>query len=180
MEWRQAGVFNIREHVRHDHSDYHRETTVMGFFGTYQFDGSAWTEGDPESGPSGPEPWLWVDIHDSDFATIRYAPAGSGTGVAFLNLTPRIYFESDDVSAPTDVTRESRGLTDWWAARQPGADVQALASQREVIAALLASDLEPPVEDAEDKADIFAEMKAARFLTAMNLPLPDELTRESE
>ena len=152
----------------------------MGFFGTYQFDGAVWAEGDPEVGPSGPEPWLWVDVYDSDFATVRYAPVGSGTGVAYLNLTPRIYFESDDASAPTDVEREAQGLTEWWAAGNPDADADALASQRDVIAALLASDVEPPEDDPEDDADIFSEIKAARFLVAMGLHLPEDVAAESE
>jgi hypothetical protein len=169
-----------RQYVRPDQSDNQRGTTVMGFFGTYQFDGTAWVEGDPEAGPSGPEPWMWVDVYDSDFVTVRYAPSGPGTGVAFLNLTPRIYFESAGASAPTDVARESQGLTEWWAARQPVADDEALANQREVIAALLASDVEPPDDDPEDEADIYAEMKAARFLAAMSLPLPEELSVEGE
>jgi hypothetical protein len=149
----------------------------MGFFGTYHFDGAAWTVGDPEAGPTsaGPEPWLWVDVYDSDFATVRYAPVGSGTGVAYLNLTPRIYFESDDASAPTDVEREAQGLAEWWAARNLDADADALAVHRDVIAELLASDAEPPEDDPEDDADIFSEIKAARFLAVMGLPLPEDL-----
>jgi len=46
----------------------------MGFFGTYQYDGPAWVEGDPDAGPVGSEPWFWLDIYDSDYATVRYAP----------------------------------------------------------------------------------------------------------
>ena len=152
----------------------------MGFFGTYQFDGAAWAEGDPEVGTSGAEPWLWVDVYDSDFATVRYAPAGSGTGVAFLNMTPRIYFDSDDASAPTDVEREARGLTEWWAGRHPDVDADARAVQQDAIAALLASDSEPSEDDPEDDADIFSELKAVRFLVAMGLPLPQDLAAESE
>jgi hypothetical protein len=152
----------------------------MGFFGTYQFDGAAWAKVAPEAGPSGPEPWLWVDVYDSDFATVRYAPVGSGTGVAYLNGTPRTYFESDDASAPTDVEREAQGLTGWWAARKPDADADMLASKRDELAALLASDDEPPDDDPEDDADIFSEIKTARFLMAMDLPLPEALAAESE
>jgi hypothetical protein len=58
--------------------------------------------------PDGPEPWLVVDIHDSYVATIAYRPAGSGSGVAYLGVTPRTYFEDPDASAPTDVVREAR------------------------------------------------------------------------
>jgi hypothetical protein len=152
----------------------------MGFFGTYHFDGAAWAERDPEAGPSGPEPWLWVDVYDSDFVTVRYAPVGSGAGVAYLNMTPRIYFDSDDASAPTDVKREALGLTEWWAARNEDADADVLAGKRDVIAGLLASDVEPPEDDSEDDADIFSEIKAARFLVAMDLPLPEDLAGDGE
>lgn len=151
----------------------------MGFFGTYHFDGTAWSETDPDGGLSGSEPWLWVDVYDSDFATLRYGPAGSGTGTSYLGLTPRIYFDSTNASAPTDVGREARGLVEWWASRHPdasGADQEAKEAE---IASFLASDDEPPDDEPADDADIFVEIKTARFLVAMGLPLPDELAAES-
>ncbi|MDQ1539055.1 MAG: hypothetical protein QOE58_3448 [Actinomycetota bacterium] len=151
----------------------------MGFFGTYQFDGTAWAESDASAEPTGPGPWLWVGIHDSDFATVRYAPAGSGSGIAFLNLTPRIYFESDDASAPTDIDREARGLADWWADRNEGASGSEKVTKQGEIASLLASDVEPANDDPMDDADTFAEMKAARLLSVMGLPLPKDLTGQS-
>jgi hypothetical protein len=120
-----------------------------------------------------------LDIYDSDFVTIRYAPAGSGTGIAFLNQTPRIYFESDDASAPTDVDGESLGLAEWWTAGHSGASAEEQGVRRREIAMLLASDFERSDEDFEDDADIFAEVKAARFLSAMGLPLPDDLAEGS-
>jgi len=146
----------------------------MGFFATYQFDGSTWAEGDPEAGPTGPEPWLWVDVHDSDFATIRYAPAGPGTGVAFLNSTPRAYFGSEDASPQTDVEREALGLAQWWSGHSPGGSVVGQESKRYEIAALLASDDDEMADGEEtDDADIFAEIKAARLLKTLGLPMPE-------
>ncbi|MEV7986869.1 hypothetical protein [Micromonospora sp. NPDC085948] len=64
---------------------------------------------------AGNTPWLLVDIHDSDSATLTYRPAGPGTGVAYLGYTPRTYFENPDASAPTDAVREAAGLSAWWA-----------------------------------------------------------------
>jgi len=150
----------------------------MGFFGTYQFNGSAWSEGDPAAGPSGPEPWLWVDIYDSDFTTIRYAPVGSGTGVAFLNSTPRVYFESDDASTPTHVGRESLGLAEWWASHTPGASGPEQDSKRAEIAALLASDDVTSDDASEDDADIFAEIKTVRLLTTLGIPVPEDMAED--
>jgi hypothetical protein len=51
---------------------------------------------------------------------VRDAPAGSGSGIGYLNETPRIYFKSKTTSAATDVEREALGLTQWWEARNPG------------------------------------------------------------
>lgn len=146
----------------------------MGFFGTYQFNGTVWSEADP-NGPASVEPVLWVDIHDSDFTMVRYAPAGPGSGVAYLGMTPRIYFDSDDASAPTDVDREARGLVAWWASLHADAsDADKQAKQLE-IAAFLAGDEDPSDEDPADDADVFVEIKTARFLAAMGLPLPQDL-----
>jgi hypothetical protein len=148
----------------------------MGFFGTYQFDGLSWTERDPAVGPVGSEPWLWIDVHDSDFTTVRYAPLDeSGSGTAYLGFTPRDYFEDPDASSPTDVDQEARGLARWWALRQEGATEDDLSRKAAEIVAFLATDDEPIDEDYEDSADIFVEIKTARFLSALDLPIPDAL-----
>ncbi len=146
----------------------------MGFFGTYQFDGQTWAESDPDAGPVGSGPWLWLDIRDSDFATVRYAPAGIGTGIAFLNFTPRVYFEDDTASSPTDVERESHGLAEWWSGRNPAGPEEAQAAKRAQIADLLASDEDADTEP-QDDGDIFAEIKAVQLIRALELPLPDDL-----
>ncbi|MDP1794083.1 MAG: hypothetical protein Q8K63_08095 [Acidimicrobiales bacterium] len=43
------------------------------------------------------------------------------------------------------------------------------------IAAFLAADEEPPDEEPTDDADVFVEIKTARFLSALGLPLPPDL-----
>jgi hypothetical protein len=57
-----------------------------GFFGRYVFDGRTWHNADPEAdqAPDIGALWLSVDIHDSDFATVRYKPSGPGSGTAYL------------------------------------------------------------------------------------------------
>jgi len=90
-----------------------RREIVMGFFGTYLFDGQRWMTHEADKLPTVPEPWLLVDIHDSDIATIAYRPIGSGSGVAYLGVTPRTYFEDPGASAPSDVAREAGGLVEW-------------------------------------------------------------------
>jgi hypothetical protein len=147
----------------------------MGFFGTYQFDGESWTERDPAVGPVGSEPWLWIDVHDSDFTTVRYAPFEPGSGTAYLGFTPRDYFENSDASSPTDVGQEARGLARWWLSRRQGASEDDLSNKAAEIALFLASDDAPTDENSEDDADIFVEIKTARFLSALDLPMPDDL-----
>jgi hypothetical protein len=156
----------------------------MGFFGTYLFDGRSWSTHQPDSLPATSEPWLVVDIHDSDIATITYRPAGPGTGVAYLGHTPRTYFEDPQASAPTDVAREAAGLATWWALSFPGASDAERGSMEAVLAPYLAADLDPGDIDEDDEddedldeAEIFVEIKTSRFLATMGLPLPDELSR---
>lgn len=82
---------------------------VVGFFGTYLYEAAQqrWrpempaindirqpVRGDRE--PDAAEPWLLVDIHDSDFTVVTYRPVGQGTGVAYLGFTPRTYFDEDE------------------------------------------------------------------------------------
>ncbi|WP_431946055.1 hypothetical protein [Micromonospora marina] len=93
----------------------------MGFLGTYLFDEGRWTVHQPAEQAAIPEPWLLVDIHDSDIATLTYRPAGPGSGVAYLGYTPRTYSENSDASAQTDVVREAAGLSVWWAGQRGGA-----------------------------------------------------------
>jgi hypothetical protein len=149
----------------------------VGFFGRYVFDGRIWHDVDPGSGQELDieAPWLSVDIHDSDFATVRYEPPGPGSGTAYLGNTPRTYFDAESASAPADVPREAGGLA-CWIGQQQGRVVS--AELRELIASFLASDsrAERPRDGAAlDDADIFVEIKVSRFLRAVGFPLPQEL-----
>lgn len=176
----------------------------MGFFGTYILTGDIWSRAPelaPEAVPrwvsAGEAPWLYMEIHDSDLTILRYEPAGPGSGIAYLGYTPRTYFEDDDASEPTDVDAEAAGLAAWLALR-PGAPAGVDAS---VIKPYLAEDLGPPdaapcdaapcdsagFDEAEefdddidtdiDEGEIFVEIKTARLLRQLGLPLPDDLPR---
>ncbi|WP_306209787.1 hypothetical protein [Actinoplanes sp. RD1] len=154
----------------------------MGFFGNFLFAGGAWASYDYEEQlPEAGEPWLAVTVHDSDVATVSYQPAGAGSGVAYLGLTPRTYFESADASPPTDVAREAAGLAAWWAALTGAATAARRAKEAE-LAEYLAEDIEPDIDldeeldvDELDDAELFVEIKTALFLRALGLPLPAEL-----
>jgi hypothetical protein len=153
----------------------------VGFFGTYLFDGRHWTshQADDET-PADDKPWLLVDIHDSDIATVIYRPIGSGSGVAFLGFTPRTYFEDPDASEPTDVTREARGLAQWWARHHGGSDPEQGVKATELIT-FLAADHGPAELDRDDDrnlddGEVFVEVKAARFIAALDLPPINDLS----
>ncbi|MCA2214955.1 hypothetical protein [Jidongwangia harbinensis] len=154
----------------------------MGFSGTYLRTGDDWSDHDPDDvPPPAAEPWLLVDIYDSDIATVSYGPAGPGSGVAYLGDTPRAYFDDPDASAPTDVTREAAGLAHWWARQHPAAGAPQRAAKQAEIATYLAADRDRGDDDWDDAvddaaaADVFVETRTARLLTALGLPVPDEL-----
>ncbi len=192
----------------------------MGFFGTYLLTGDTWSavpelapEAVPRWVPAGPDPWLYVEIHDSDLTILRYGPAGPGSGIAFLGYTPRTYFEDDDASDPTNVDLEAAGLAAWLALRPyPPAGVDAAAIKPYLAADLSAADLSAAdlgvgefdaefgaekiglgdvngfgradefdddlhddLHDDLDDGEIFVEIKTARFLRLLGLPLPEDL-----
>ena len=152
----------------------------MGFFGTYAYEHGSWKTLSEGELPPLAEPFLWIDIHDSDITSVVYTPAGPGSGVAYLGLTPRTYFENPNASDPTDVLREAAGLAAWWALSNSG-DVP--AKQAELLA-FLAEDEDPngfewdESEDVDeiDDGEVFVEVKTRRFLAALDLPLPDGLS----
>ncbi|MFC0114655.1 hypothetical protein [Kibdelosporangium aridum] len=148
----------------------------MGFFGTYLYDGDKWTPHDNDVRPDLAGPWLTVDIHDSDIATISYSPADPGTGVAYIGVTPRIYFDDETASAPTDVAREAEGLAAW--REELGASAVISDDLVDFLAEDEAEDWDSD-EDSDDLADteVFVEAKVVEFLTALSLPVPDDLLR---
>ncbi|SMC69147.1 hypothetical protein [Lentzea albidocapillata] len=153
---------------------------TVGFFGTYAYEHGSWKTLSEGELPPLAEPFLWIDIHDSDITSVVYAPAGTGSGVAYLGLTPRTYFENPSASDPTDVLQEAAGLAEWWALSRSG-DVP--AKQAELLA-FLAEDEDPNAfewAESEDVAEIddgevFVEVKTRRFLAALDLPVPDGLS----
>ncbi|MEU4532501.1 hypothetical protein AB0F49_30140 [Micromonospora ureilytica] len=78
--------------------------------------------------------------------------------------------------------REAAGLSVWWARQRGGASDSERSAKEGELTAYLAADLDPADIDPDDEddddlddAEIFVEVKAARFLTALGLPMPDAL-----
>jgi hypothetical protein len=129
----------------------------MGLFAKFTHSGGQWREAEPVS-----EPYLFIDVHDSDIATVDYRPAPNSTGRFYLGTEPRIYFEDDTASQPVDRQAEAEGFAEW--ARQ--------AHGREVgpadVLALMASDNED-----DEPEDVFVEETVDRLLDLLVLPLPE-------
>ena len=129
----------------------------MGLFATFTHSDGHWQESEPVS-----EPYLSIDVHDSDIATVDYRPAPNATGRFFLGIEPRLYFEDDTASEPVDREAEANGFAQW--ARQVhGRDVDPAD-----VLALMASES----EDDESEED-FVEETVDRLLHLVGLPLPE-------
>jgi hypothetical protein len=147
----------------------------MGRFAAYLYSTDGWVELEPESEtfdvPAAP--WLYLSIHDSDFAIVRFAPNAPGTGTAFVGATPRDYFDDPQASAPTDPDQEAEGLAIWADAAATGAVPQPSA----IRPLLVAEGAEQPDWDdptlSED--DIFVEGKCVRLTALLGLPSPPDL-----
>jgi hypothetical protein len=80
----------------------------MGYFGKHAYSDGRWTVGGPTA-----VPFLLVDVHDSDVATVDYRAADATGGRFFLGYEPRIYFEEPDAAAPVDTRAEAEGFSRW-------------------------------------------------------------------
>ncbi|MFC0712340.1 hypothetical protein [Cellulomonas biazotea] len=129
----------------------------MGRFSVDLFSDGRWS--DEATAPT----WLSLEIHDSDIAVVRYAPAGPGTGLVYLGYQPRDYFDDPGASAPVDVVAEARGLATW-ALTAVGTVVEP-----EEVEPLLAR------EGIESAVDLFVEETVTTLFALLGVPLPAEL-----
>lgn len=127
----------------------------MGYFGKLAYSDGRWSFGAPTA-----VPFLLVDVHDSDIATIDYRAADASGGRFYLGYEPRIYFEEPDAGDPVDTAAEAAGFARW-AKDAAGTDVDPGDVQR----LMAAPDGAPP-------ADAFVEETVERLLTLAALPLP--------
>jgi hypothetical protein len=134
----------------------------MGFFGTFAFSGGTWTSGGPPS-----EPYLVIDVHDSDIASVDYRPAVDAGGRFYLGFQPRVYFEDPTASAPVDTDAEARGFAHW----------TRLVTGRTIdprdVTALLAPD-----DEDDEPEDLFVEDTVTRLLQLAGLPVPEDLSSD--
>ena len=108
----------------------------MGFFGKFAYSAGRWSTGAPTA-----VPFLLIDVHDSDLATVDYRAADASGGRFFLGYEPRIYFEEPDGADPVDTHAEAEGFARW-AREAGGTEVDPVEVQR-----LMASPDGAPPED---------------------------------
>ncbi len=128
----------------------------MGYFGTLVYSEGRWRTGRPTA-----VPFLMVDVHDSDIATVDYRAADASGGRFFLGWEPRLYFDEPDASVPVDTDAEAEGFARWVRDAE-GTDVDPAEVQR-----LMASpDGAPPEHD-------LVEETVERLCALASLPAPD-------
>ena len=130
----------------------------MGLFGKYAYSAGRWTTDGPTA-----VPFLLIDVHDSDIATVDYRAADASGGRFFLGCEPRFYFEESDAAAPVDTVAESAGFARW-VKEATGADVDPADVQQ-----LMAPTGAAPVREDE----VVVEDAVGRLLALAGLPRLD-------
>jgi hypothetical protein len=128
----------------------------VGFFGKFAYSAGRWSTGGPTA-----VPFLLIDVHDSDIATVDYRSADASGGRFFLGYEPRIYFEEPDGADPVDPAAEAEGFACWIL------DAEGRAVDPDEVQRLMASPSGAPPEDD------FVEETVERLLTLAGLPVPD-------
>ena len=127
----------------------------MGHFGKYAYSAGRWSTEGPTA-----VPFLLLDIHDSDIATVDYRAADASGGRFFLGCEPRFYFEESDAAESVDTSIESAGFAGW-VKETTGRDVDPADVQ-----ALMAPTGGPPARDDE----VVVEFAVDRLLGLAGLP----------
>jgi hypothetical protein len=125
----------------------------VGFFGKFAYSAGRWSTGAPTA-----VPFLLIDVHDSDLATVDYRSADASGGRFFLGYEPRIYFDEPEAADPVDTAAEAEGFTRWITDAE-GPDVDPGDVQR----LLAAPDGTPPDDEV-------VELTVDRLLVLAGLP----------
>jgi hypothetical protein len=128
----------------------------VGYFGKLAYSAGRWSTGGPTA-----VPFLLIDVHDSDVATVDYRAADATGGRFFLGYEPRFYFDESEAADPVDTRSEADGFTRWVL------DAEGKTIDPDEVEQLMASPSGSPPED-----DVVEET-VERLLTLAGLPLPD-------
>jgi hypothetical protein len=134
----------------------------VGFFGKFAYSAGAWSTGAPTA-----VPFLLIDVHDSNIATVDYRAADASGGRFFLGYEPRIYFEEPEGADPVDTRAEAEGFARW-AREAEGTVVDPVEVQR-----LMASpDGAPPGDEVVEET--VGKLLALAGLPAVAWPTDDD------
>ncbi|MDP9441419.1 MAG: hypothetical protein M3P34_04410 [Actinomycetota bacterium] len=139
---------------------------AMGLFARFTHSTGQWREAEPAD-----EPYLSIDVHDSDIATVDYRPAPPGLGRFYLGVEPRIYFEDPTASDTVDREAEAKGFSQW------ARDVHGRDVDPADVLALMAADSD---EDDDEPEDAFVEDTVDRLLGLVGLPLPEGMPSDDD
>ncbi len=132
-------------------------------FGTFAYSDGRWSRGRPTA-----VPFLLLDVHDSDVATVDYRSPDASGGRFYLGYEPRFYFDEADAGSPVDTQAQAEGFTRW-VRDAGGRDVDPAE-----VRPLLASPTGTPPEDET------VEETVERLLGLAGLPLPHWGTDDDE
>jgi hypothetical protein len=135
----------------------------MGRMGKFAYSDGQWSTDGPTA-----VPFLLVDVHDSDVATVDYRAADASGGRFYLGYEPRFYFDEPGAGDPLDTAAEAEGFSRW-AREATGADLDPAEVQH-----LLASPAGAP------PADEHVEETVEKLAALAGLPLPEWPTDDDE
>jgi hypothetical protein len=136
----------------------------VGYFGKLSYSDGRWSTGGPTA-----VPFLLVDVHDSDIATIDYRAADASGGRFFLGYEPRIYFEEPGGADPVDIAAEAEGFTRW-AREATGTDVDPDEVRRLMASPAGAPPAHDVVEEAVEELLALAGLPAPEWPTDEDMP----------
>jgi hypothetical protein len=128
----------------------------VGRFRRFAYSAGRWSTEGPTA-----VPFLLIDVHDSDLATVDYRAADATGGRFFLGYEPRIYFDEPDAAPPVDVRAEAEGFARWVLEAEGRA-----VDPAEVLRLMASPDGSPPADDV-------VEETVERLLALAGLPKPE-------
>jgi hypothetical protein len=135
----------------------------VGLFGKFAYSDGRWSADGPTA-----VPFLLVDIHDSDVATVDYRAADASGGRFFLGYEPRFYFDEQGAATPVDTGAEALGFARW-AREATDTDVD----PAEIQVLMASPEGAPPSDDS-------VEQTVERLCALAQLPRPEWPTDDDE
>ena len=129
---------------------------MVGYFGKLAYSDGRWSPGGPTA-----VPFLLLDVHDSDVATIDYRAADASGGRFFLGYEPRFYFDESEAADAVDTQVEAEGFAAWLR------DAEDRDVDPAEVRQLMASPVGAPPEDE------VVEETVEKLLGLAGLPLPE-------